>query len=207
MFVSRPIHKPVDHQQAAQMHSGEANTYFDFQEDTVHSLVGHWVDRVYSSVQFQVKFTDGSIGWRPESVIHDKAPELVIEYWERNGDRERATGLTKYHVLKILGVCNSGPGRQREKRYLVQWVGYTDSKEDTTIERESKLRKIDRLRLQKFKASNSQNVGKVFRQSRRPYKRPKERGWARINEESPSPGQRIKGHPTEFNTKSNVVYL
>ncbi|KPA39285.1 hypothetical protein FLAG1_07851 [Fusarium langsethiae] len=157
MVKSQPTYEPGGHQQEVQLHGEEASLYHEIPKGTLDSLIGHRVDREHSSVDFEVKYLDGSTKWKPESVIHENAPELVIDYWERNGGRNEATGLTEYHVLKILGVRNSGRGKKSEKHYLVQWVGYTDSEKDTTIERESKLRQICAPRWRTFKNMDSRN--------------------------------------------------
>lgn len=89
----------------------------------------------------------------PEDEIQQNAAEALFEYWESQGGRYDAL-FTKpknpppevYHVFKILRHEKKGTIFQFE----VQWVGYTATPGNTTMEPEVKLKKIAPEMLEKY---------------------------------------------------------
>jgi hypothetical protein len=156
MFMSGSDNTPDDFRQAVYGHGAVSNVSLGSPKCPPDGLVRHRVWYEDSTVEFEVKWTNGSVTWETEAKIQKVAPTLVTEYWKERGGRGNATGLELYHVLRILRVTN--PNGKDEKRYLVQWVGYTDSEEDTTEESESRLRYISLQHLLNFKAANKTKV-------------------------------------------------
>ncbi|KAF5227940.1 hypothetical protein FANTH_14638 [Fusarium anthophilum] len=117
---------------------------------TVACLTGHELDEKTFTVEFDVKWAK-----EPEWRLQEDIPELVFAYWKGKGGREKATGFTSYHVFRILRGPVGG-------KYLVQWVGFPDFEDEVTWEEESKLRKVAKVELEKFRrrsviAGNSSN--------------------------------------------------
>jgi hypothetical protein len=122
---------------------------------TVDRLNNHRVDIESSTVEFEVKWMKGDTTWQPERDLQEDTPRLVADYWKACGGRDKATKLELFHVFKILresrpGRSRSSPEEEGERQYVVQWVGYTDSKEDTTVETESTLKEKCPDELAKF---------------------------------------------------------
>ena len=83
--------------------------------------------------------------FEPEEEIQNGAADMLYEYWGMQGGRTQALFRTGdsplpecYHVFKILRH------EKHKKRFVfeVQWVGYPATRENTTMEAESKLKSI-----------------------------------------------------------------
>ncbi|KAK2028113.1 hypothetical protein LX32DRAFT_640247 [Colletotrichum zoysiae] len=80
--------------------------------------------------------SDGSKRLVQESVLQQKAPQKVYAYWlSFDQPREVTIGSHYFHIFDILD--------QKGSKLKVQWVGYTDSADDTTWETAAKVRKMN----------------------------------------------------------------
>ncbi|KAI1037622.1 hypothetical protein LB503_009466 [Fusarium chuoi] len=94
----------------------------------IDTLIRHRVDRLESTVQILVKWTDDDIpkSWEHEDFIQKIDPKALYTYWEDRGDRGQVTGLQRHHVFKV----KAKGWVKGEIRYNCHWVGYSP-KEDT----------------------------------------------------------------------------
>ncbi|KAK2036806.1 hypothetical protein LZ31DRAFT_547286 [Colletotrichum somersetense] len=80
--------------------------------------------------------SDGSKRLVPEPVLQQKAPQKVYAYWQSfDQPREATIGSHYFHIFNILD--------QKGSKLKVQWVGYTDSADDTTWDTAAKVRKMN----------------------------------------------------------------
>ncbi|VTT60649.1 unnamed protein product [Fusarium fujikuroi] len=95
--------------------------------DEIDTLIRHRVDRLESTVQILVKWTDDDIpqSWEREDFIQKIDPQALYTYWEDLGGRKEVTGLQLYHIFKV----KAKGWAKGEIRYHCQWVGYSP-KED-----------------------------------------------------------------------------
>ncbi|KAI0377335.1 hypothetical protein F5Y04DRAFT_179090 [Hypomontagnella monticulosa] len=84
--------------------------------------------------------------WEMEEEIQDGADEILYAYWKAQGGRIKALFITPkdppaevYHVYRILGHDKRARGGFE---FEVQWVGHPVARGETTMEAETKLRKI-----------------------------------------------------------------
>ncbi|KAF4962440.1 hypothetical protein FSARC_9469 [Fusarium sarcochroum] len=76
----------------------------------------------------------GTTGLFTERDVQGKNEELLLTYWEAEGGREEATGLDSdvAHIFKILAERIAKPkNTSPQKEFLVQFVGYSCSDDDT----------------------------------------------------------------------------
>ncbi|EGX91600.1 Chromo domain [Cordyceps militaris CM01] len=90
-----------------------ASDEFAFKELTGHRWDG-------DSIQIQVKWENGQRTWEPETMLHDDAPQALLDYWRRQPggrpDNPRQPGLYEIHAIRKHS-------RDR-KRLFVEWVGF-----------------------------------------------------------------------------------
>ncbi|KAM0344804.1 hypothetical protein ACHAPU_007180 [Fusarium lateritium] len=87
-------------------------------------IVHHDVCKSQNNVYLWIEWRDPigglhSAGRYDEADIQDVNPDIVYDYWEKQGGREEATCLELFHVFAILAESRG--------RYLIQWVGYNKS--------------------------------------------------------------------------------
>lgn len=89
----------------------------------IDTLIRHRVDRLESTVQILVKWTDDDIpqSWEREDFIQKIDPQSLYTYWEDLGGRKEVTGLRLYHIFKV----KAKGWAKGEIRYHCQWVGYS----------------------------------------------------------------------------------
>lgn len=72
------------------------------------------------SIQIQVEWENGQLTWEPETMLHDDAPQTLLDYWRQQPggrpDNPRQPGLYEIHAIRKHS-------RDR-KRLFVEWVGY-----------------------------------------------------------------------------------
>ncbi|KAF3802768.1 hypothetical protein GCG54_00014002 [Colletotrichum gloeosporioides] len=74
----------------------------------------------------------------PEIIVQQTTPSKVYAYWSALGkSREETIGTDHFNVFAILGHDS------QSKRLRVQWVGYSDSVQDTSWETVPKIRRLD----------------------------------------------------------------
>ncbi|KAH7230839.1 hypothetical protein B0J15DRAFT_410337, partial [Fusarium solani] len=87
---------------------------------TVESIIGHVVDDRDKTAELLVKWAGyDETTLEPESSMQTDAPIMVYDYWRCLGGRNRATGLSTYHVFRLLDhndTCNP-QGRLLSRRY------------------------------------------------------------------------------------------
>nr|RBQ85476.1 hypothetical protein FVER53263_20283 [Fusarium verticillioides] len=122
----------------------------DDQEYEIERFVRHRVNRRRKTVQFLVKWeVYDQPTWEPEALMQETASRTVYRYWRKCGGRGPATYLTHYHVFKVLArVFKKG-----QWYYHCQWVGYSDTQKDTTLETAKKVERIAKDVVDEFKAS------------------------------------------------------
>jgi hypothetical protein len=125
-------------------------------EDNIYeidSITAHRVNKELSTVELFVEWV-GTTSWEPERELQMQVPNLIFEYWEGQGGREKATGLQEFHVFRILDSTND------PATYRVQWVGYPDTPKDTTWESKALLRRVAPIALGLYEASNKKRPTK-----------------------------------------------
>ncbi|KAF9878102.1 hypothetical protein CkaCkLH20_04678 [Colletotrichum karsti] len=105
---------------------------------------------------YRVMFKWKRVGVREEHIIHEVFAQLinqnkVLEYWHQaflnsRLTREQTLQCEFYHVFDIL----SHRRIQNRCYVLVQWVGYSDSSEDTTWEPLRKIAEVAPLDLNDY---------------------------------------------------------
>ncbi|PNP84988.1 hypothetical protein FNYG_01685 [Fusarium nygamai] len=130
----------------------------DDQEYEIERFIRHRVNGRKKTVQFLVKWKGyNQPTWEPEALMQETASRTVYRYWRERGGRGPATYLTHYHVFKVLArVFKKG-----KWYYHCQWVGYSDSHKNTTLETVKKVERIAKDVLAEFKASqtgSNQNI-------------------------------------------------
>ncbi|OAQ97391.1 hypothetical protein LLEC1_05658 [Akanthomyces lecanii] len=72
------------------------------------------------SIQIQVEWDNGQRTWEPETLLHDDAPQALLDYWRQQPDgrpnNPRRPGFYEIHAIRKHS-------RDR-KRLFVEWVGY-----------------------------------------------------------------------------------
>ncbi|KAF5631935.1 hypothetical protein F25303_9584 [Fusarium sp. NRRL 25303] len=124
----------------------------DDQDYEIECFVRHRVNKRKKTVQFLVKWKGyDEPTWEPEALLQETASETVYRYWRQYGGRGHATYLRHYHVFKVLArVLEKG-----KWYYHCQWVGYSDSRKDTTLEPPKKVTRIAKDVLAEFEASRA----------------------------------------------------
>ncbi|KAK8131535.1 chromo domain-containing protein [Apiospora sp. TS-2023a] len=124
------------------------------------------------SVEILVKWVDEAeedATYEPEEEIQRGAAETLYDYWKSQGDRTTALFYKgknpppeTYHVFKIL--------RHEKKKTIfqfeVQWVGYPATPTNTSMEPETKLKKICPELLEEYWASKGGREGHLARRGR-----------------------------------------
>jgi hypothetical protein len=120
----------------------------------IDRLATHRVNKESSTVDFYVEWVGTATSWEPERELQAQVPDLVFEYWDAQGGREKATGLEEFHVFRILDSTVD------PLSYRIQWVGYRDTPADTTWEKRSLLQKVAPLALGIYESSNKKRTTK-----------------------------------------------
>lgn len=120
----------------------------------IERLASHRVNKDTSTVDFFVQWVGTATSWEPERELQLQVPDLVFEYWEALGGREKATGLEEFHVFRILESTVDPP------QYRVQWVGYRDTPADTTWESRALLRRVAPIALGLYESSHKKRSAK-----------------------------------------------
>ncbi|KAI9150437.1 hypothetical protein HJFPF1_10203 [Paramyrothecium foliicola] len=120
----------------------------------IERLATHRVNKETSTVDFYVEWVGTATSWEPERELQSQVPDLVFEYWDAQGGREKATGLEEFHVFRILDSAVDPPS------YRVQWVGYRDTPADTTWEPRSLLRRVAPIALGLYDSTNKKRTAK-----------------------------------------------
>ncbi|KAJ4159234.1 uncharacterized protein LMH87_008142 [Akanthomyces muscarius] len=72
------------------------------------------------SIEIQVEWENGQRTWEPETLLHDDAPQTLLDYWRQQPDgrpdNPRRPGFYEIHAIRKHS-------RDR-KRLFVEWVGY-----------------------------------------------------------------------------------
>ncbi|KAK1579371.1 uncharacterized protein LY79DRAFT_344517 [Colletotrichum navitas] len=123
----------------------------DFRKDD--EIVGWKFNRATKSVDLiTYRASDDSKRLVPESVVQQKVAQKVYAYWESfNQPREVTVGSDYFHIFAIIDQKNS--------KLKVQWVGYTDSADDTTWETKAKVRKMNPTLLTDYLARRERAAG------------------------------------------------
>lgn len=88
-------------------------------------LRGHrWND---GEIEVEVDWQGGESTWEPERNIHLDAPQMLFEYWERQGGRP--TNPDDPEMFDIVAIRS-----HTKRRLLVEWTGYPPS-ENTWMDR------------------------------------------------------------------------
>lgn len=82
-----------------------------------------------NSIEIQVEWQDGDATWEQEAVLHQDAPDALLEYWESQGGRP--TNPDDPDLFDIHAIRRHSKDR---KKLLVEWVGY-GPKEATWVPR------------------------------------------------------------------------
>lgn len=101
-------------------------------------IVGHVVSENDHLVRLvTIRSVDESRRVVSEADIQRATPSKLYAYWEAFGKpREQTIGVDHFNAFAIVGHDARG------KRLRVQWVGYSDSSDDTSWEPVSKMRRI-----------------------------------------------------------------
>ncbi|KAF6816121.1 hypothetical protein CSOJ01_03184 [Colletotrichum sojae] len=101
-------------------------------------IVGHVVSEHDHLVRLvTIRPVDESRRVVSEADIQRATPSKLYAYWEAFGKpREQTIGVDHFNAFAIVGHDVRG------KRLRVQWVGYSDSSDDTSWEPVSKMRRI-----------------------------------------------------------------
>ncbi|KAG5958186.1 hypothetical protein E4U58_005467 [Claviceps cyperi] len=74
---------------------------------------------VGDSMEIRVAWQDGDLTWEREAVLHEDAPDALLEYWKSQG--ERPTNPNDPDLFNIFAIRKHTKDR---KSLLVEWVGY-----------------------------------------------------------------------------------
>lgn len=142
-----PVDKDANHMVEAALEKKEFAETAQDEECEVERLLKHR-RLADGTVEVLVKWADEpeeDATYEPEEEIQRGAAEALYDYWKAQGGRtERLFYKSKnpppetYHVFKILG-------HQKQKtvfEFEVQWVGYPATPKNTSMETETKLKKI-----------------------------------------------------------------
>ncbi|GAB0138185.1 hypothetical protein EsDP_00006428 [Epichloe bromicola] len=99
-------------------------TEYAFEKFARHRWAGN-------SIEIQVEWQDGDATWEQEAVLHQDAPDALLEYWESQGGRP--TNPDDPDLFDIHAIRRHSKDR---KKLLVEWVGY-GPKEATWVPRAS----------------------------------------------------------------------
>lgn len=115
-----------------------------FRPDDIIALVGHAV-RFDVYVEFLVKVRESLDPiWLDEAYVQCLRESLVLEYWAMLGNGDNIIGNICPRVFQILDHTDTSMTPNRAGvlpgRYLVQWVGQSQRKDDTRWEIKSLVR-------------------------------------------------------------------
>lgn len=142
-----PVDKDANNMVEAALEKQEFDETAQEEECEIEKLLKH---RRLSdgSVEVLVKWageSDEEATYEPEEEIQRGAAEALYDYWKAQGGRSEALfhkpknpPPETYHVFKILG-------HQKKKavfEFEVQWVGYPATAKNTSMETETKLKKV-----------------------------------------------------------------
>ncbi|KAG5933221.1 hypothetical protein E4U59_006997 [Claviceps monticola] len=85
---------------------------YAFDKFTDHRWVG-------DSMEIRVAWQDGDLTWEREAVLHEDAPDALLEYWKSQGGRP--TNPNDPDLFNIFAIRKHTKDR---KSLLVEWVGY-----------------------------------------------------------------------------------
>lgn len=100
----------------------EEETEYAFEKLAQHRWAGN-------SIEIQVDWKDGDATWEQEAVLHQDAPDALLEYWESQGGRP--TNPDDPDLFDIHAIRRHSKDC---KKLLVEWVGY-GPKEATWVSR------------------------------------------------------------------------
>ncbi|KAF0318795.1 hypothetical protein GQ607_013927 [Colletotrichum asianum] len=111
----------------------------DEEYDDDDRIIGHTSTGNGHSVSLITeRATDQSRRNVPEVIVQQATPSKVYAYWGALGkSREETIGTAHFNVFAILDHDS------QSKRLRVQWVGYSDSVQDTSWETAPKIRRLD----------------------------------------------------------------
>ncbi|KAG6221269.1 hypothetical protein E4U34_002167 [Claviceps purpurea] len=85
---------------------------YAFDSFTDHRWVG-------DSMEIRVAWQDGDLTWEREAVLHEDAPDALLDYWKSQGGRP--TNPNDPDLFNIFAIRKHTKDR---KSLLVEWVGY-----------------------------------------------------------------------------------
>ncbi|KAG6314363.1 hypothetical protein E4U44_001893 [Claviceps purpurea] len=85
---------------------------YAFDSFTDHRWVG-------DSMEIRVAWQDGDLTWEREAVLHEDAPDALLDYWKSQGGRP--TNPNDPDLFNIFAIRKHNKDR---KSLLVEWVGY-----------------------------------------------------------------------------------
>lgn len=110
--TAEPAHSPTETTNADAPET-ETDGEFGFKQFLGHRWVG-------DSIDIQVEWENGQRTWEPETLLHDDAPQTLLDYWRQQPDgrpdNPRRPGFYEIHAIRKHS-------RDR-KRLFVEWVGY-----------------------------------------------------------------------------------
>ncbi|KOS21321.1 hypothetical protein ESCO_006780 [Escovopsis weberi] len=150
-------------------------------------FVSHRVFEHLSQTEIEVKWKDAPNSWEVEFHLQKRWPQMLYAYWRSNGGRQKATKLEDFHIFKVL------KHRPVQKRYLVQWVGYSESPADVTWEPEKLVYDTAPHLLAEFQTreAESKAIKKAIAAAPKKHELPLKRGTARKTGKSSSKKSRF----------------